>query len=176
MLNVADFDNLSIEGEFAVRLVDDVPSAAWLKQNIDVLGTAFIVIELHNNVFHSSSQKRAVELIANNAIHAGVVLPIEETSLQCIDFIPDATLRVLRNDNLLGEGAWNSLKEGPLGGLIHLVEHLEKYGRQLLRGQIVLTGSPLPLWPISAGDKIEVQCDLLGKLATVSVEDLRTKS
>lgn len=175
VLNVADFDNLSIEGEFAVRLVDDVPSAAWLKQNIDVLEAAFIVIELHNNVFHSSSQKRAVELIANNAIHAGVVLPIEETSLQCINFIPDATLRVLRNDNLLGEGAWSSLEGGPLGGLVHLVEHLGKYGRQLLRGQIVLTGSPLPLWPLSAGDTIEVRCDLLGKLATVSVEDLRAK-
>jgi 2-keto-4-pentenoate hydratase len=173
VLDAAKFDGLAIEGEFAVRLADDVPSAKWLKRNVDVLAAGFIVIELHNYVLRGSPAKRAVELIANNAIHAGVVLPVEETPLQCSDALSNATLRVLRNGELLGEAAGHSLEGGPLAGIVRLVEHLEQHGRQLLRGQIVLTGSPLPLWPVSAGDLIEVQSDLLGKVAKAFVEDLR---
>ena len=172
VLNAAHFDGLAIEGEFAVRLADDVPSAKWLMRNVDVLAAGFIVIELHNYVFRGPPAKRAVELIANNAIHAGVVLPVEETPLQCADALSNETLRVLRSGELLGEAAGHSLEGGPLAGIVRLVEHLEQHGRRLLRGQIVLTGSPLPLWPVSAGDLIEVQSDLLGKVAKAFVEDL----
>lgn len=170
VLDIASFDGLAIEGEFAVRLAAEVVSAAWLQENPDAFSTGFIVIELHNYVFRGSSVNRAAELIANNAIHAGVVLPIEETSLKNADAMLDAPLRVLRNGEVLGEGSGRKLEGGPLASVLRLVEHLEKYGRRLLRGHIVLTGSPLPLWRVSTGDRIEVRCDQFGKAATAFVQ------
>ncbi|WP_146459313.1 2-keto-4-pentenoate hydratase [Rubripirellula tenax] len=170
VLHAAKFDGLAIEGEFAVRLADDVPSAQWLRRNAEVLAAGFIVIELHNYVFRGSPDRRAAELISNNAIHAGVVLPVEETPLENSEALSSATFRVLRNGELLGEASGDELEGGPMASVVKLAEHLEKYGRRLLRGQIVLTGSPLPLFRVTVGELIEVQCDQFGKLATVRVE------
>ena len=49
--------------------------------------------------------------------------------------------------------------EGPLGSLVRLAQHLERFGQFLQRGQIILTGSPLPLYRGADGEKIEVSCD-----------------
>ncbi|QDV81903.1 2-keto-4-pentenoate hydratase [Planctomycetes bacterium TBK1r] len=170
-LHATRFDGLAIEGEFAVRLADDVPSAQWLRRNAEVLAAGFVVIELHNYVFRGLPDRRAAELIANNAIHAGVVLPVEETPLENAEALSSATVRVLRNGELLGEAAGSELEGGPLASVVSLAEHLEKYGRRLRRGQVVLTGSPLPLWRVAVGDVIEVQCDPFGKTARVRVDD-----
>lgn len=170
-LHATRFDGLAIEGEFAVRLADDVPSAQWLRRNAEVLAAGFVVIELHNYVFRGLPDRRAAELIANNAIHAGVVLPVEETPLENAEALSSAIVRVLRNGELLGEAAGSELEGGPLASVVSLAEHLEKYGRRLCRGQVVLTGSPLPLWRVAVGDVIEVQCDPFGKTARVRVDD-----
>ncbi len=170
-LHATGFDGLAIEGEFAVRLADEVPSAQWLRQNPEVLAEGFVVIELHNYVFRGSADQRAAELIANNAIHAGVVLPVEQTPLENAEVLSSATVRVLRNGEILGEAAGSELESGPMASVIRLAEHLEKYGRRLRRGQVVLTGSPLPLWRVAVGDIIEVQCDQLGKTAAVRIDN-----
>lgn len=168
-LDTAGFDGLAIEGEFAVRLAADVPSAAWLQENPDAFDAGFVVIELHNYVFRATPSRRAAELIANNAIHAGVVLPVEETSLTDADALLDAPLRVLRNGEVLGEASGRHLEGGPWGSVLRLAEHLETYGRRLRRGDIVLTGSPLSLWRVSPGDHVEVRCDRFGRAAAASV-------
>jgi 2-keto-4-pentenoate hydratase len=43
-----------------------------------------------------------------------------------------------------------------------LAEHLASFGLTLQRGQIVLTGSLLPLYRVSGGEQIEVSCDTSG--------------
>lgn len=171
VLSTANFDGLAIEGEFAVRLADDVPSVDWLQRNPAVFAAAFAVIELHNYVFRGDPTERAVELIANNAIHSGAVLPVEETPLCQVEDLLDAGLRVLRGSELLGEAPGRQLEGGPLSGIVRLVEHLTQHGHQLRRGQLVLTGSPLPLWPVSAGDQIAVRCDEFGKAAVAFIEE-----
>lgn len=159
------YDGPAVEGEFAVRLAADVPSARWLRDHPEAVATAFVVIELHNYVFRGPQEGRAAELVANNAIHAGVVLPAAETPLGGGGGRPDAVLRVRRNGEVLGEATWGQLEGGPLAGVERLVEHLGQYGRQLQRGQIVLTGSPLPLWRVSPGDAVEVDSPQFGSAA-----------
>ena len=76
-----DFDGLAIEGEFAVRIARDIPDANWLRSHPDeAISSGFAVIELHNYVFRNTPHN-AQELIGNNAIHAGVVLPPSELPL-----------------------------------------------------------------------------------------------
>lgn len=168
-LNPAKFDGLAIEGEFAVRLADDVPSRAWLRRHIDVLQFGFVVIELHNYVFRAPPTRRAVELIGNNAIHAGLVLPVEETRLADPGDLSNAMLRVWKNGELMGESTGHEDQRGPLDAIAKLVDHLDQHNRMLLKGQLILTGSPLPLWPIITGDTIVAECQAFGKRSKLSV-------
>src|SRR5262249_41868995 len=75
------FDGLAIEGEFAVRLAEDVPDPEWFRTHPrEAMATAFAVIELHNYCLRSPLRS-AQEMIGNNAMHAGVVLPLRETPI-----------------------------------------------------------------------------------------------
>jgi len=47
-----------------------------------------------------------------------------------------------------------------------LQARLRDFGKTLQARQIVLTGSPLPLYPVAPGDRIEVRC---GRLPTVTM-------
>lgn len=152
-----DFDVLAIEAEFAVRLRDDVPSSAWLQNNPDVLAGHLSIIELHNYVFRGEDSNRAAELVANNAIHAGVVIPDEQAEAD--EFNSWWRLQVYRDSERLGEAVAAHLRDGPLGIVAAVSEHLNHRGLYLKRDQIVLTGSPLPLWRVAPGEAITVRCD-----------------
>jgi hypothetical protein len=43
------------------------------------------------------------------------------------------------------------------------------YSRRLEKDQIVLTGSPLPLWRVTVGDRLEVASEF-GKLVTAVIQ------
>jgi len=170
VIDSSRFDGLAIEGELALRLADDVPSAQWLEQNAEVLSEPYIVIELHNYVFRGGPHQAAAELIANNAIHAGVVIPAIATPLRYSMSSLNYAVRVLKNGELLGEKSVQSIQGGPLTSVVRLAEHLSRWGMALRRGQLILTGSPLPLWRVSPGDRIEVECEHLEQRVSATIE------
>jgi 2-keto-4-pentenoate hydratase len=147
-LNPLNYEGLAIEGEFAVRLGAHSEVTA-----------GFPIIELHNYVFRAAGQN-AQELVANNAIHAGVVLPADEGFRM-------GSLSVWINGELQG-----TAEPGPASDQIHanlqaLSTHLAAHGSQLKNGQIFLTGSPLPLYRVHPGDQVEVCCGPVTVEATV---------
>jgi 2-keto-4-pentenoate hydratase len=162
VLNPGEFDGLAIEGEFAVRIAKDIPDADWLRSHPDeAFSSGFAVIELHNYVFRNTPHT-AQELIGNNAIHAGVVLPPAEPQLSNPSTVLDASIQVSINGTALGTADGRALPEGPFGSVVRLAGHLAGFGRFLQRGQIVLTGSALPLYRVTGGERIEVSCDRSG--------------
>lgn len=162
VLNPDDFDGLAIEGELAVRIARDIPDADWLQSHPDeAMSSGFVVIELHNYVFRNTPHN-AEELIGNNAIHAGVVLPPSEPPLSHPSALLDASIQVSRNGATLGTADGRALPEGPLGSVVRLAKHLAGFGRFLRGGQIVLTGSALPLYRVAEGERIEVSGDRFG--------------
>ena len=162
VLDPGEFDGLAIEGELAVRIARDIPDADWLGSHPDeALSSGFAVIELHNYVFRNTPHN-AQELIGNNAIHAGVVLPPAEPSLSNHAALLDASIQVSINGTNLGTADGRALPDGPLGSVVRLAGHLAGFGRFLQRGQIVLTGSTLPLYRVTGGERIEVSCDRSG--------------
>ena len=167
-LHSEDYAGLAIEGEFAVRLATDIPDAEWLRRSPhQAISAGFPVIELHNYVFRNTPHN-AQELIANNAIHAGAVLPTDEAPLTDPAQLLDAAIQVTQNGITLGTATGRALPEGPFGSLIRLTEHLARFGQTLRGGQLVLTGSPLPLYRVNPGDWIEVTNDT-SEPVTVSV-------
>jgi 2-keto-4-pentenoate hydratase len=145
-LDESRYAGLAIEGEFAVRIGGD-----------GAVRSVFPVIELHNYVFRGSGQP-ARELIANNAIHAGVILPPKGPPLVGLEDLRHERIAVCINDEVRGTADGAGLLETIASSLQFVKERLSSLGLGLKPGHIVLTGSPLPLYRVKAGDRISVQC------------------
>ena len=145
VLDPAAFDGLAIEGEFALRIAGDLSVAS-----------VFPVIELHNNIFRAAVPT-SQELIANNALHAGAVLPSREIACPDPTELNGEMISVFRNGELLGSAKGGAIPGGPIASLAKVAEHLASVGVALKPDQIVLTGSPLPLYTVRPGDHIMVR-------------------
>jgi 2-keto-4-pentenoate hydratase len=155
-LSYASYANLAIEGELAVRLGD----AAEIVR-------VFPIIELHTYIFRSKTPNLQ-ELIANNGLHAGVVLPTTEGVQWRGEEPLDGTLRVEINGRTVEEGPMSGVPGGPAGSVEWLRRHLAAYGLALRPQQLVLTGTPLGLIPMRPGDSVRVTAEGLGSVeATV---------
>ena len=141
-LNVDSFACLAIEGELAVLVAPDRTSIA----------SAFPVIELHNHLFRRAPT--SVELIANNALHAGVVLPEAEAQTSNVAV---ETISVFRNGERAGSAPACVFPGGPAEAIERVERHLRQWNLSLQPGQLVLTGATLPLYPVVRGDHIEVR-------------------
>lgn len=142
-----EFANLAIEGEMAVRLGAGGTIAA-----------AFPVIELHHFVFRGA-RKTLPELVANNGLNGGIILPGEDWLL-ARDYIErPGELSVWINDRLIASGELWPMRGGVHASLGWLREHLAKNDRVLLPEQIILTGTPLSLYPVRANDRVVVRVD-----------------
>jgi 2-keto-4-pentenoate hydratase len=146
-LNADDFARLAIEGEMALRIGDDGEIAA-----------AFPIIELHHFVFRAPL-KTLVELVANNGLNGGVVLPDAIWHALPDALSSDATMSVRINGELRGSGALWPLPGGPSASLDWLRGHLADFGMSLLPSQIVLAGTPLGLYAVDPGDHVVVSLD-----------------
>ncbi|MDP9439373.1 MAG: fumarylacetoacetate hydrolase family protein [Actinomycetota bacterium] len=152
----ASYANLAVEGELAVRLGDDAQIARILP-----------VIELHNYVFRSEKPSLQ-ELIANNGVHAGVVLPATEGAEWRGEEPLRGALQVEIGGRTVEEGRTLGVPGGPAGSVAWLRRHLAAHGLALRPHQLVLTGTPLGLYPVRPGDGVRVTVEGLGSVeATV---------
>lgn len=141
------FANLAVEGELAVRLGE-----------AGRIALVFPVIELHNFVFRGA-RPGLPELVANNGIHAGVVLP---DAFAGGDLAAAGALKIEINGRLVEEGPAAGVPGGPSGSLAWLERHLKAYGRALVPGQLILTGTPLGLITVQPGDRVRVLAEKFG--------------
>lgn len=150
-LPASRFDGLAVEGEFAVRIAEDIPDAESAASNLERYAASLLpVIELHN-ARSRLAKRTAVEIVANNALHAGIVIAPAETALPLRRAYP---LSVSINGELRGK-----VSADPLATLPELVERLAVLGKRLKKGHIALTGSPLPLYPLASGDTFAAEVE-----------------
>jgi len=149
-LSHASYANLAVEGELAV----------WLGDGAEVV-RVFPVVELHNYVFRSEPPNLQ-ELVANNGLHAGVVLPATEGAEWGGEEPLDGVLRVEINGKTVDEGPVSGVPGGPAGSVEWLRQNLAAYDLALRPGQLVLTGTPLGLYPVHPGDEVRVTAERLG--------------
>lgn len=141
------YANPAIEGEMALRIGVDGSIAA-----------AFPVIELHQFVFRGP-RKTLAELVANNGINAGAVVPehIEAASLD--DWTTARTLSISVNGVSVETGALWAMAGGAPEALEWLRSDLLRFGEVLKPGDLVLAGTPLGLHPVQGGDHVVVSID-----------------
>ncbi len=151
-IDAGAYAHLAIEGEMALRIGEDGDIA-----------TVFPVIELHHFVFRAP-RKTLTELVANNGLNAGIVLPDDTWLSPGNRLTGNATLSVQVNGRSLGTtGLW-PLAGGPTASLAWLRDRLGESGLSLLPGQIVLAGTPLGLYPVVTGDHVAVFIDDLSEV------------
>ena len=139
-LNSESFANLAVEAEMAFSLLDG--------GQIDRI---FPVIELHNLVFRGL-KKSLPELIANNCINAGVVVPTNE--VENVTEASEITLQI--NEQRYSTNEIWPINNTPNGSLGWLQKNLKSYALSAKSGHMVLAGTSLGLYPVKAGDTVTV--------------------
>ena len=130
---------------------------------------AFPVIELHNYVFRAKVRSLS-ELIANNGLHAGVILPQQTHMSVCSLKTRSRKLEVRINNRLVDRGLLWSMPGGPEEALAWLKNHLSQYNLGLQAGHLILSGTPLGLHHVSSWDHIRVVVKGCGTVEVTVVE------
>jgi 2-keto-4-pentenoate hydratase len=146
-LRYNSYVNPAIEGEIALQIGADGSITA-----------AFPVIELHQFVFRAP-RKTLAELVANNGINAGAVIPrhLEKRPLE--DWANAHTLSVAINGATVDAGSLWAMAGGAAEAIDWLRGDLDRFGEALKPGDLVLAGTPLGLHPVHAGDHVTVSVD-----------------
>lgn len=160
VLSCARYAQLAVEGELAVRLSRDVPGSLAEEEYGEVIEAVFPVIELHHFVL-CSSRPCCPELIASNGLHAGLVLAEQEgRGWGRWEGTTELTIRIEAPGGVVAE---SSALRPPLASLRWLAGRLAESGLRLSQGQVVLTGSPMKLFPVAPGSRIVVEAAALGR-------------
>jgi len=160
-LSCSRFANLAVEGEVAVRLAKDLSGESLSAEECrDVIDEVQPVIELHHYVL-PTGWPRGEWLIASGGMHAGFVLAETEThAWDQPTFGRSLTVRV--DDVVVGSVADSASLPSPIESLRWLAARLAQFGLHLRKGQVILTGSPLNLFPIGSGSRVVVEAPPLG--------------
>lgn len=149
-LSADEFCCLAIEGELALILDADIDDVEEFRANPEqFVREIFPVIELHHYISRGSSPS-AAEIVANNALQAGIVVPEARAAAGTADPLD---INVTISDRVAEAAAVS-----PLETVHELASRLAAFGIKPKAGEILLTGSPLPLYPVSPADQVRVEC------------------
>jgi len=156
----SDFINLRIESEIALKLGADMPAAKapWTAESVVpfVAGAmpAYELIEDRNAVY---TETNAVSMIVENCWNGGVVIgaprPVK----------PEEIIGVTGRQTLNGKPIGEGKSEDPFATLAWLANLLAERKRDLKAGMVVITGSLIPTFSISPGDRCVFTVDGLGE-------------
>jgi 2-keto-4-pentenoate hydratase len=150
-----------MEAEFGIILNRDLkPELSSFDYILDSIEGIYPLIEIHNLVFHGSEPYGA-ELLANNAIHAGVILGSETK------FTKNKTetdLKLIYDNEIVDK--WNN-KICPLDMLSEvewLVKEQARVNNILKKGNLILTGAYGFPVPINEKSLVEVTSSAFGRV------------
>ncbi|HUY32891.1 MAG TPA: fumarylacetoacetate hydrolase family protein [Pirellulales bacterium] len=157
----ARYANLAVEGEMALRLSKDLPSGPLSAEACrEAIAEVFPVIELHHYVL-PAAWPRFQWLIASNGMHAGFVLAEAETRRSGLANVAH-NLSIRINEVVVGAVEDAATLTCPIESLRWLARRLAQFNVQLRKGQVILTGSPMKLYPVAPGSRIVVEAPPLG--------------
>ena len=163
-LDKRNFANPAMEAEFGIVLIRDLtPELVNLDYILDSIETIHPIIEIHNLVFNGDPPFGA-ELLANNAIHAGVVMG-KPTKANIKSEITD--LKLIFDNEIIDTWSDKKWPHDMLSEVEWLVKEQDKIGNILKKGNLILTGAyGLPI-PINDKKLIQVTSSLFGNVSAL---------
>jgi 2-keto-4-pentenoate hydratase len=165
-LRTADFVNLRIECEIALKLHKDIPAryAPWLRDAVaPAVACAMPAFELIEDRNADYSATEAYSLIVDNCWNGGVVIgaPLQETVAGLIGISGKLTIG--------GEIVHEGQSEDPYATLAWIANHFAECGRDLKAGMVVITGSIVPTVTLAKGKRAVFAVDRLGEVVVEAI-------
>jgi 2-keto-4-pentenoate hydratase len=144
-LHKKDYSNPAMEAEFGVKLNREIdPKLVSFDYILDSIESIFPLIEIHNLVFNGDEPYGA-ELLANNALHAGVILGPETKTINN-NKITD--LKLIYDNKTIDTWANKKWPYDMLSEIEWLVKEQAKIDNLLKKDDLILTGAygfPVPI-------------------------------
>jgi 2-keto-4-pentenoate hydratase len=164
-IDLGAYHHLGIEFEVAVRLADGLPAGGgpWTRASVaDRVASCLPAFELVEDGQADYATLDAFTLIAQNTWNGGVVLGTESTAWRAVDLASAAT-RCWIDGQPAGEGKTGDAMGHPLEAVAWVANLLNRRGRALERGMIVMTGSSITTKFPGPGQQVRFVVDGLGE-------------
>ncbi|CAN7304286.1 fumarylacetoacetate hydrolase family protein [Aquipseudomonas alcaligenes] len=157
------------EGEIAFRLKHDLQGPGVTEQDV-LEATEYVMpcFEIVDSRIHDW-KIRIQDTVADNASCGVFVLGREQVDPRELD-LPNLRMQVFKNGAQISEGLGSAVQGNPLTAVAWLANTLGALGIPFKAGEIILSGSLVPLEPARAGDDFSLTIDGLGS-ARVSFRD-----
>jgi len=163
----ADYVNVRVECELAVRLGRDLPKEPQpytrdrVRSGISQVMAAFELIEDRRADYKTT---KALSLIADNAWNGGIVIG------QAVELPKDLDLNGIagtlkRNGKPDGSGK----TDDPLGALAWLANLAADQGRPMTAGMVIITGSVITTVDIAPGERLDFELSGIGSTSMTAV-------
>ncbi len=162
-INPSHFCKLAVEGEIAFVMGKTLKGPGVTRTDV-IRATAGIMgaVELVDCRV-ADWQVITSEAIADNALHAGIVLGPFMKSVSGFDLIHEGIV-MHRNGHLLASACGVEALGDPLNVMVWLVNKLGVLGKELSAGAIVSTGSLTKFFFVEPGDVFDVSFSSLGRI------------
>jgi 2-keto-4-pentenoate hydratase len=156
----ADYVNVRVECELAVRLGRDLPKRETpytrkeARAAVAEIMAAFELIEDRHADYKSS---KALSLIADNAWNGGIVIGPGKPLPVSLDL--DGIAGVLKRN---GKEEAGGKTDDPMGALAWVANLAMERGRPMQAGMVVITGSVITTVDVAAGDRLDFALEGVG--------------
>jgi 2-oxopent-4-enoate/cis-2-oxohex-4-enoate hydratase len=149
------------EGEIAFVLKSDLVGPGVTNEDV-VAATDYVVpcFEVVDSRVHDWKVK-IQDTVADNASCGLFVLGEDRADPKNLDF-PNLKMRVFKNGKPLSEGLGSAALDSPLNCVSWLANTLSAFGISLNAGDVVLSGSLVPLEPVVPGDEMRLEVEGIG--------------
>lgn len=101
------------------------------------------------------------DTVADNASCGVFVLGTQRVNARQFD-LPNLKITVWKNDQLLSEGLGSAVQGNPLTAVAWLANTLGKYDIPFKAGEVILSGSLVPLEDVKSGDRMRMELEGIG--------------
>jgi 2-oxopent-4-enoate/cis-2-oxohex-4-enoate hydratase len=149
------------EGEIAFRLKKDLVGPGITEQDVlDATETIIPCFEIVDSRIHDWKIK-IQDTVADNASCGAYVLSKIEVDPRDYD-LPNLKMKVFKNGELHSEGIGAAVQGNPLASVAWLANTLGEFEIPFEAGEIILSGSLVPLIPVVAGDEMSLEIEGIG--------------
>jgi 2-oxopent-4-enoate/cis-2-oxohex-4-enoate hydratase len=154
------------EGEIAFRLKSDLVGPGVTEQDVlDATATIIPCFEIVDSRI-DDWKIRIQDTVSDNASCGVYTLGKNEVDPRGLD-LPNLKMKVYKNGELHSEGLGSAVQGNPLTAVAWLANTLGEFGIPFKAGELILSGSLVPLIPVVAGDSMHLELEGVGS-ASVS--------
>ena len=149
------------EAEIGFKLKKDLSGPGVTEQDVldatDYIMPCFEIVDSRIKDWKIKIQ----DTVADNASCGVFVLGTEQVDPRTVD-LPNLKVVVKKNGEFLSEGMGSAVQGNPLTAVAWLANTLGAYDIPFKAGEVILSGSLVPLEDVKAGDKMEMELEGVG--------------